>query len=401
MKKQKLLLQQVRLATCDGLHDVLTEGDSILAVDSQIETAEIEPICCAGKLLLPAFVDCHTHLDKAFMKPSREARGLMDAVKLTEEYEKSVPLQRVREDVLLRGGAVLEKEIAYGTGLVRSHVSVDDIWGMEAFYGSCELRRRFAGRIDVQLSVPFRAPLSGEWREAARAGEIDFIAGYPSVTPNPRSTVDELFALAERYDLPLDLHVDESDAPDISCFRYILEKTLATGLNKKVVCSHVTALAAVSQKEADEVAALCLKAEVSVVSLPSCNMYLMGRNDRGLVRRGITRIDELERAGVNVAVASDNIRDPFRPFGNGNMLEEALFACQVLSRGTEAEMRGVIDMVTKNAAAASGGKRAAIEPGAPADMILIDADSVKQAVIEQPKRLLQIKSGMIIRKFES
>lgn len=397
MSHQKLLLRRVRLTARDGFFDVLIQGGEILAVESQIESTDAETVLCEGKLLLPALIDCHTHLDKAFMKTSREAAGLMDAVKLTEEYQKSVPLQTVREDVLRRGGAVLEKEIENGTGLVRSHVSVDGIWGMEAFFGSCELRRRFSDRIDVQLSVPYREEFSGEWAEAARAGEIDFIAGYPSVTANPRVAVDELFDLAERFGLPLDLHVDESDEPNIACFRYILQKTLAAGMNNKVICSHVTALSAVSQEEADEAIALCLKAEVSVVSLPSCNMYLMGRADRGLVRRGVTRIDELERAGVNVAIASDNIRDPFRPFGNGDMLEEALFACQVLSRGTETQMNSVIDMVTKNAAAASGNRCADIKCGAPADLILLDADSVKQALIERAKPLLRIKGGTVSR----
>ncbi|MDD6887437.1 MAG: amidohydrolase family protein, partial [bacterium] len=351
---------------------------------------------CGGRLLMPSFIDPHTHLDKAFLETPREAEGLMDAVFLTMDYQKSVPAGQIQADVLRRGARVLDMELQNGSALVRSHVSVDEIWGMEAFYASCELRRRYAGRVDVQLSVPFNAAFEGAWDEAVRAGEIDYIAGYPTVTPDPHAAVDELFRLAEKYALPLDLHVDESDAADISCFRYVLEKTIRHGMQGRVNCSHVTALAAVPDAEAEEAIALCARAGVSVIALPSCNMFLMGRGDRGLVRRGVTRIAELEQAGVNVAIASDNIRDPFRPFGNGDPLEEALLACQILSRGTERGFRSVLDMITVNAARTSGRPDADLSVGRRADVVLLDAPDAKQAVIENAARLLVVKDGRVV-----
>lgn len=395
---QRLLFKNVRLSDREERCDVLIEDGIILAVDYNIQAETARQLFCDGNLLLPAFIDCHTHLDKACMEAQREAEGLMDAVRLTAEYQKSLPKQDIFNDILRRGSTVLEMELRNGTGLVRSHVSVDEIWGMDAFYASCALRKKFAGRVDLQLSVPFCRSYADAWNEAACAGEIDYIAGYPSVTPDPKAAVDELFLLAERYGLPLDLHVDESDQGDISCFNHILHKTLETGWTGRVNCSHVTALSAADQREAEEAIALCEKAKVSIIALPSCNMYLMGRSDRGLVRRGVTRIDELQHAGVNAAIASDNIRDPFRPFGNGDMLEEALFTCQVLSRGTLEGMRDAIDMVTKNAATASGKVRYGVQPNAPADLVLVAAKSVKQAILEQPERLMVVKNGVILPK---
>ncbi len=394
--KGALLLKNARLSGRTEPTDVLIRDGRIAAVRPAVDGAGLTAYDCGGKLLMPSFIDPHTHLDKAFLETPREAEGLMDAVFLTMDYQKSVPNGQVQADVLRRGARVLDMELKHGSALVRSHVSVDDIWGMEAFYASCELRRRYAGRVDVQLSVPYHAGFAGAWDEAARAGEIDYIAGYPTVTPDPRAAVDELFALAEKYALPLDLHVDESDAADVSCFRYVLEKTIRHGMQGRVNCSHVTALAAVPDGEAEEVAALAARAAVSVIALPSCNMFLMGRGDRGLVRRGVTRIRELEQAGVNVAIASDNIRDPFRPFGNGDPLEEALLACQILSRGTESGIRSVLNMITVNAARTSGRPGDGVSEGARADVVLLDAPDEKLAVIENAVRLLVIKDGRIV-----
>ena len=391
-----LLLKNARLSGRTEPTDVLIRDGRIAAIQTDADGAGAAVYDCGGRLLMPSFIDPHTHLDKAFLETPREAEGLMDAVFLTMDYQKSVPAGQIQEDVLRRGARVLDMELQNGSALVRSHVSVDEIWGMEAFYASCELRRRYAGRVDVQLSVPFNAAFEGAWDEAVRAREIDYIAGYPTVTPDPHAAVDELFRLAEKYALPLDLHVDESDAADISCFRYVLEKTIRHGMQGRVNCSHVTALAAVPDAEAEEAIALCARAGVSVIALPSCNMFLMGRGDRGLVRRGVTRIAELEQAGVNVAIASDNIRDPFRPFGNGDPLEEALLACQILSRGTERGFRSVLDMITVNAARTSGRPDADLSVGRRADVVLLDAPDVKQAVIENAARLLVVKDGRVV-----
>lgn len=391
-----LLLKNARLSGRTEPTDVLIRDGRIAAIQTDADGAGAAVYDCGGRLLMPSFIDPHTHLDKAFLETPREAEGLMDAVFLTMDYQKSVPAGQIQADVLRRGARVLDMELQNGSALVRSHVSVDEIWGMEAFYASCELRRRYAGRVDVQLSVPFNAAFEGAWDEAVRAGEIDYIAGYPTVTPDPHAAVDELFRLAEKYALPLDLHVDESDAADISCFRYVLEKTIRHGMQGRVNCSHVTALAAVPDAEAEEAIALCARAGVSVIALPSCNMFLMGRGDRGLVRRGVTRIAELEQAGVNVAIASDNIRDPFRPFGNGDPLEEALLACQILSRGTERGFRSVLNMITVNAARTSGRPDADLSVGRRADVVLLDAPDVKQAVIENAARLLVVKDGRVV-----
>ncbi len=397
MKHQPLLLQSIRLADRPEPVDVLIKDGVFYEIAAKISAPDgVQTLDGCGKLLVSSFIDCHTHVDKALIGSDIKVTGLMDAVEATLHYQKALPKDKVGEDVLRRGRQLLDRELARGTGTLRTHVSLDDIWGLEAFFACCELRTEYADRLELQLTVPIKRTYLAELTEAARKGQIDFIAGYPSVFPDWRKEVDELFELSEQLALPLDLHVDESDDPDVSCFSYIIEKTLRHGLTGKVNCSHVTALAAATDEVAEEVIQRCALADVSVIALPSCNMYLMGRHDRGLVRRGITRIKELEEAGVNVAIASDNIRDPFRPFGNGDLLEEIQFACQVLSRGTRDEILSVFNMATINAAKTSLIQNYGILPGAQADCVLLDATDLKQAVLDKADRLLVVKRGRIV-----
>ena len=124
-------------------------------------------------------------------------------------------------------------------------------------------------------------------------------------------------------------------------------------------------------------------------------MYLMGRNDHQPIRRGVTRVDELLRAGVNVSVASDNIRDPYRPFGNGDLLEEALFAAQVLQYGTRKQLEETLRMVTTRPARNALLSGYGLAEGCRADLVVIDALTAREAVISGAQRLYVFKEGRL------
>ena len=239
-------------------------------------------------------------------------------------------MERAAEDILRRASRVIDMELSHGTGAIKTHVLFDDMWGSVPAETMYQLKKTYRDRINLQAIVPWVPEKEAELRRLAKAGMVDFLGGYPTLTPDYRETVDGLFAFAREYDLPIDLHVDEADEPNVDCFEYVLEQTIACGMQGRVSAGHVTALCAVADDRARRAIARAREAQINIITLPSCNMYLMGRKDRQPIRRGVTRVDEFLKAGVNVAYASDNIRDPFRPFGNGNLLEEGLFCAQVL-----------------------------------------------------------------------
>jgi cytosine deaminase len=210
-------------------------------------------------------------------------------------------------------------------------------------------------------------------REAMRAG-ARVVGGMPHWEVGDdarREHVRLCFDLASDVDADLDLHVDETDDGSVRTLAMVVEETERRGWQDRVSVGHVCALSAADQAYADAVIAGCVRAGITVVANPVTNLVLQGRGDRGLVRRGTTRIAELLAAGANVCFGQDCVRDGFYPFGRGDMLEVALISAHAAQLTTGAELRTALDAVTTNPARAWRlGPAYGIAPGARADLQL-------------------------------
>jgi cytosine deaminase len=182
--------------------------------------------------------------------------------------------------------------------------------------------------------------------------------------------------------------------PDISCFQYFLNKIEETGMNGRVSCGHLTSLSAqgLSEMEAERAIEKAACLDLNVTSLTSCNLYLSSMN-----RSGPTRVRQFVQAGVNVAVASDNIRDTFRPYGNCDLLEEALLTAKVHRFGTPAELRQVFDMITYNGAKNALVNHYGIEPGYPANLVILDASTPEEALLFQAEKSVLVRNGKMLK----
>ncbi|MEG2338443.1 MAG: amidohydrolase family protein, partial [Clostridium sp.] len=361
-KKYDVIIQNANVYETGNDLDVAIKDGKIVAIEKNISKSKAYKVIDAtNKLVAPGFVDSHTHIDKALTLGDAEPGDLMAAITAANNYVASVPKNKVYEDVVKRGRQVIEMAIANGTTAIKTNVFINDKWGTEPLRAINDLKAQYKDYIDIYNVTPFTdmAPLPAEViaevEKAASNGQIDFIAGYPTLTKDYKKDVDTIFSYAKKYNLPVDLHVDESDAPNIDCLKYVIDKTISEGMQGKVTVGHVTALDAYGLSDADAAAVIAKakEAKINVTSLTSCNLYLMGRDGKKPMRRGITRVDELNKAGVNVSYASDNIRDPFRPFGNADMLEEALITAQVNQYGIRTDLNKVFKMGTYNPAANS------------------------------------------------
>ena len=351
-----------------------------------------------NKLVVLGFVESHTHLDKSFTAVDEDTPNLQEAYGIFTRYLAKIPPEGMVEDIKARSRRVLDWELASGASAVKSHVLVCPQWGMGSLQAINELKEEYRGRLDLYNITQWTPEYDREFRAAAKAGEIDFIAGYPLFTDDPMGNIDQVFALAEEYGLPLDLHIDERDEPDISCFLSVIEHTKRYHMEGRVTCGHVTALCAVEDEPAHRAICEAVEAGINIITLPSCNMFLMGRKDKQPIRRGVTRVDEFLKAGANVAVASDNVRDPYRPFGNGDLLEEALFAAQVLQYGTADQLDEVMRMITTRPARNTMIPDYGLAQGCRADLVILDAPTAKEAIISQSERLYVLKGGKIVVK---
>lgn len=375
--------------------DIAINKGYIYDIAQNINAKAKDEINAKGKFVCSAFVDSHTHPDKAYIPCDHFATDLLTAIKTSDKYARSLNFDDIAQDVYTRGCKMVENEIRSGTCAIKAQLISDDIWQMESLKGIMQIRDKYKKYIDIYTVVPWTKNQAQLFHNAALNGEIDFIGGYPTLSKNYVETVDTLFEMAQKYNLPLDLHVDESDSPNIDCFEYILRKTIETDMLGRVSCGHVTALSAVDDVRAIKAMELCSEAQVNIITLPSCNMYLMGRNDKQPIRRGVTRVDELMKHGVNVAYASDNIRDPFRPFGNGNMLEEGLFTAQVLQYGTPHLLNKIMEMGTVNGAKNMLLDNYGIAAGCKADLVIFNNKAFSDAVLSNTACQYAIKNGQI------
>ena len=232
-----------------------------------------------------------------------------------------------------------------GTTRLRSHVDVDTVGGLVPLEGVLAAARDCADIAEVQtIAFPqegiVRDPGAADLMVAAMQAGADVVGGMPHwehTEDEQREHVRFCFELAERFDADVDMHVDETDDGSVRTLAMVVAETERTGWQGRVTVGHVCSLAAADDDYADEVIAGCARAGITVVANPVTNLVIQGRGDRGLVRRGTTRVRELMAAGVNVAFGQDCVQDGFYPFGRGDMLEVALISAHAAHLATADE----------------------------------------------------------------
>lgn len=401
----ELLLESVRLPHGAGPTDLLIRDGRIFAYGSasQMAGTGAERIGGGGRLLAPAFVEAHLHVEKALLldRLPDEVRTVGEAIAATAALKRGFS----RDDMRARAEELLRMARRHGTLYVRAHVEVDPILGLSALEVALGLREALAGLMTLQI-VAFpqeglqKAPGTEDLlREALRLG-ADALGGAPYVDPDPVAHLDTLFRVALEFGVPLDLHADFSDDPPADppglTARRAAERALAEGYVGRVVLGHATALGALPPAELQPLADLLARADVSLVTLPATDLYLGGRTDSHNARRALAPIRALREAGVNVAYASNNVRNAFTPFGNADPLEVGLLLMAGGHLAARRDVEAVFGMATTNAARAIGLTGYGVAVGDRADLVLLDALSPWDALVSQAEKALVISGGRVV-----
>jgi cytosine deaminase len=211
---------------------------------------------------------------------------------------------------------------------------------------------------------------------------------WESTEDAQREHVRLCFELAARYEADVDMHVDETDDGSVRTLAMVAAETERCGWQHRVTVGHVCALAAADHDYAERVIADCARLGITVVANPVTNLVIQGRGDRGLVRRGTTRVRELMAAGVPVAFGQDCVQDGFYPFGRGDLLEVALISAHAAHLSTTDELdRALAGVTSVPAAAWHLGWRYGVTPGARADLQLYTAPSWPEVLrLQDPPR---------------
>ena len=306
------------------------QSGSLILTDIGIANGVItEPIGqdveMSGALVLLAFVDMHTHLDKGHILPRASNPDGTFIGALTTVRDDHANWTAI--DVYRRADFALRCAYAHGTRAVRTHLDSappqDEIsWPVFA-----KLREQWAGKIDLQgvcLAGCDMIDPHGRFKETADL--VKHHNGVLGLVTYPMSGLDQMlrdfFTLAADRNLAVDLHVDESLDPNVETLRNVCQAVLDTGFSAPVTVGHLCSLSTQSHARVNDTLDLVAQAGLNVVSLPMCNLYLQDRQERHTPRmRGITLVHEMKQRGIPVSFASDNTRDPFYAYGDMDMLE--------------------------------------------------------------------------------
>jgi len=396
-----------RLRGREGLHRIELDGARIAAIAAQPAPAEPggDELDAAGNLVVPPFVEPHIHLDATLTagEPAWNMSGtLFEGIERWAERKALV----THEDPKTRAKKTIDMLVEHGIQHVRTHVDVTDPT-LAALKAMLEVREETRHLIDLQI-VAF--PQEGiesyrggrELMAEAIALGADVVGGIPHFE-NTReqgvSSIRFLMDLAERTGCLVDVHCDETDDPQSRFLEVLAEEARVRGMGERVTASHTTAMGSWDNAYCSKLFRLLKLSRINFVSCPTESIHLQGRFDTFPKRRGLTRVAELDRAGLNVCFGQDSIVDPWYPLGNGNILrilEAGLHICHMLGY---ADLQRALDLVTGNSAKTLHlGERYGLEVGRPANLLILSADSDYELLRSQGHALVSIRDGEILMR---
>jgi cytosine deaminase len=334
-------------------------------------------LALSGGIVLPLFVDAHTHLDKGHVWPrASNPTGAFEGAVPTVIEDRSK--HWAARDVAARMEFSLRAAYAHGTSAIRTHIDSAGPQTRISWPVFAEARERWRGKIDLQASPLFIVDFA---LDPAHMADVEAMVSehgtgiLGAATPigsRVREGLDVLFSLAERKGWNLDFHVDETADPEARSLGVIAETALARKFQGRILVGHCCSLARQGEEEARRTIDLVARAGLSVVSLPMVNLFLQDRHaDRTPRWRGVTALHELRAAGVDVMIASDNTRDPFYAYGDLDMLEVWREGVRILH--LDYPVADWAPAVFDAPARALGLEAPRLAVGAPADMILTRA----------------------------
>ena len=397
-----------RLRGRTGLFTLRWDAGRISAIEAQTDTlpppaAASSGFDAAGKLVIPPLVEPHIHLDAALTagEPNWNLSGtLFEGIERWAERKALV----TPEDTKSRAHRTIRMLSAHGIQHVRTHVDVTEP-GLGTLKAMLAVRDEARDLVDLQIvafpqeGIESFANGRALMTEAVEMG-ADVVGGIPHFE-NTRdqgvSSLHFLMDLAERHGRLVDVHCDETDDPHSRFLEVLAELTRVKGMGARVTASHTTAMGSYDNAYCYKLFRLLKQAGLSFISCPTESIHLQGRFDSYPKRRGLTRVPELDRAGLNVCFAQDSIVDPWYPLGNGNILrilDAGLHICHML--GYE-DLQRALDFVTDHGAKAMAlGEGYGLEVGRPANLVLLSAENDYEVLRTQGHALLSVRHGKVI-----
>jgi cytosine/creatinine deaminase len=381
----------------DALADIAISGGKIEAIEPNVAT--VGPVIDAGgRLISSGFVETHIHLDKScILDRCNATRG--DLEEAISEAAK-VKATFTPEDVQARAIRTLEKAILQGTTHMRTHLEVDPGVGLRSLEGVLPLVRDYAWAIDLQICV-FRQegllnnPGTDELMVEALKRGCAVVGAAPYTDSDPDGQIDRIFEMARAFDVDIDMHLDFGPTADNMTFDSVCRRTDEYKYGGRVTIGHVTQATSLPLASFEAMAKRLANAGVTLTVLPATDLYLMGRHhthDHN-VTRGVVPAHKLLPHGVNCSLSSNNVLNPFTPFGDCSPIRMANLYANICQVGKGADMHECFNMVTCRPAEMMRLVDYGLAVGKAADLVVLDATKPELAIAEVAPVLYVFKRG--------
>ncbi len=372
-------------------HHIEVEGGRITALLPILAPpTRKDTIDLGGAFVMPPLVDGHIHLDKTLLGlpwVPNQATGNRVADRI--EAERKVRASRTLPEVET-GSNLVRQVMASGTLHMRTHVDIDNQLGLRNLQEILKVRERFRDLVTIEIvafpqSGVLRSPGTAELLDAAISEGADLVGGLDpiGIDGDLDGHLDAIFGVAAKHGVGVDIHLHDGGESGIAQMLAIALRTEAAGLQGKVAISHAFALGSVPTDSAARTADVLAKARIAIMS-------------HGPGGATIPPLKLLREHGVEVFGGSDNIRDAWSPFGNGDMLDRAMMIAYRANFRHDHELAFAFGMVTDAGARVLGLPDYGLRAGGPANFVAVEAESVAEAVATRRRRKLVVKAGRVI-----
>jgi cytosine deaminase len=393
-----LILKNVRLPDAtDRITNIGIASGRIAAIEPEL-SADADIVDVGGRLVSSGFVETHLHLDKSCILD----RCVSDRGNLEEAIAEvaKAKAEFSSEDVHARAAKTLEKCILQGTTHIRTHLEVDPGIGLRGLEGVWPLVKEYAWAMDLQICVfpqegLLNNPGTDELMVKAIRHGCRVVGAAPYTDTNPAGQIDRIFAMAREFDLDIDMHLDLGPTAEHMDLDYVCRRTTEYKYGGRVTIGHVTKAASLSPTAFEAMTKRLAAAGVALTVLPATDLFLMGRNharDRS-PPRGVVPAHELLRGGVNCSLSTNNVLNPFTPFGDCSPIRMANVYANTCYVGNRADMRACFDMLTTRPAQLMRIQDYGVAVGKSADLVVLDAMDPAMAVAELAPVLMAFKRG--------
>lgn len=385
-----LLIKNARPLGGD-LVDIRIEHGKIAAIGASLAADGVPVEDAGGRIAIPGLVDAHTHLDKSLLGypwyKNEVGPRLIDKIdnerKVKRDYGLDAHVQSMRQSL---------QSVGYGTTLIRTHVDIDTDQGLVALEGVMETRRQLAGVVEIEIvafpqSGLMRRPGTADLIDQGMAMGADLVGGLDpcGMDRDPKAHLDTIFAIAEKHGKGIDIHLHESGELGAFSMEMTFERIRAHGMQGKVAVSHAFCLGAPDWNMTQALIDTCAELDVPILTTAPPS-------------REVPSLKRLRAAGVRFGAGVDGFRDTWGPYGNGDMLERAMLLGMKNNLRRDDELALALDVCTTGGAIAMDRTRHALEVGGRGDVVLVEGETLGEAIVTHAPRKLVVTAGNIVAR---